>query len=213
MRKKINNTGILRINKSCAYFPCHKPLEDCAFCYCPFYPCGNQARGDFILTKYKLKIWSCKECSWIHKKSVVDNLFAGLKKGFALKAQSSKLNLEKTGIIILGHGSKLKEANNTLRDVTKQIKRQGPDLIEPAYLQLHKPALHASVKKIIKKGCRKVIIVPFFLFMGNHVKRDIPREIKNEERAYPGVEFVYAKNIGGDPRIGEIVIDCIKGAL
>lgn len=67
---------ILRQNKACACFPCHKGLEDCTFCYCPFYPCLNKKRGEYIfLQKTSRRIWSCKDCSWIHKKSIVDKIF------------------------------------------------------------------------------------------------------------------------------------------
>lgn len=61
-----------RKNKACRYFPCHKELEDCTFCYCPFYPCENKERGHFINDG---EIWDCSECNWIHKKETVDKIF------------------------------------------------------------------------------------------------------------------------------------------
>lgn len=208
-----------RLNRSCAYFPCHRGLEDCTFCYCPFYPCANAQLGEYVFSKGKGKIWSCKDCSWIHKKKVVDNIFNLLKKISLSQSQRSFAEASasiclRTGIIILGHGSLLKEANDTIIKVIKEIrKRKGPAIIEPAYLQLCKPDLHTAVKKVIKKGCKKVIVVPFFLFRGNHVSRDIPKTIEKEAKAYKGVEFVYAKSLGQDPRISDIVLDCIREAL
>jgi len=209
---------IKRLNKSCAYFPCHGGLEDCTFCYCPFYPCQNVELGRYIFMKDGRKIWSCKDCSWIHKKKVVDDIFNLLKK---INHKPSK-NLTggfvdidgKTGIIILGHGSLLKQANETIIKVIKEIKkRRGFAVIEPAYLQLCKPDLRTAVKKIIKKGCKKIIVVPFFLFKGNHVTRDIPKVIAKEAKANKNVEFVYANSLGQDHRISDIVLDCIKEAL
>jgi precorrin-3B C17-methyltransferase len=61
-------------NTSCKYFPCHKNLEDCTFCYCPFYACQNTKRGKFIEKDGKT-IWDCSNCEWIHKKKTVDKLF------------------------------------------------------------------------------------------------------------------------------------------
>ena len=118
------------------------------------------------------------------------------------------------GIIILGHGSKAKKANGTIPRVIKEIKKKtGITIIEPSYLQLSRPDLHASVNRIVERGCKKIVIVPFFLFTGNHVGRDIPNEIAREKKIYKDVEFVYAKNIGHDPRISDIVLSCIKEAL
>lgn len=211
---------IMRLNKSCAYFPCHKGIEDCTFCYCPFYPCGNLQLGKFIFTKDKRKLWSCMDCSWIHKKKVVDKIFDFLKESSSSQKARGIFSEDKggsdprCGIIILGHGSNLKQANNTIIRVIQEIKkRRWPGIIEPAYLQLCKPGLHTAVKRITGKGCKKIIVVPFFLFKGNHVSRDVPKAIEKEAQVYKNVEFVYAKSLGQDPRISDIVLDCIREAL
>lgn len=68
-----------RINTVCSAYPCHEGLEDCTFCYCPFYPCGQIEHGGRHLTVYKgtvkEKIWDCTGCNWIHKKNFVDKVF------------------------------------------------------------------------------------------------------------------------------------------
>lgn len=206
----------IRVNKSCAYFPCHKGLEDCTFCYCPFYPCLNKRLGNYVFLKKTGKnIWSCQACVWIHKENVVNNIFKSIRaSSINPHKDNQKLRTRNVGVIILGHGSKVKKANATISKVIKEIRRKGaPKIIEPSYLQMYSPNFHASVKKAINKGCKKIVVVPFFLFTGNHVSRDIPREIEREAKLYQGVEFIYAKNIGDDPRISEIVLDCIKKAI
>ena len=70
-----------RINKSCNAYPCHENLEDCTFCYCPFYACGNLKRGRYLVNPLTLKsVWDCSGCEWIHKKSVVDKIFRETRK-------------------------------------------------------------------------------------------------------------------------------------
>jgi Zn-finger protein len=67
---------IRRVNVGCRFFPCHRELEDCTFCYCPFYPCLNEKLGEYVYSKKAgEKIWDCQHCVWIHKKSVVDKVF------------------------------------------------------------------------------------------------------------------------------------------
>lgn len=52
------------IDYDCEYLPCHKELESCDFCYCPFYPCADGVTGgEWIKGK---NVWSCQYCDWIH---------------------------------------------------------------------------------------------------------------------------------------------------
>lgn len=58
------------LHRDCPYFPCHKRLEDCTYCYCPFYPCKDEALGRWIQNKDG-KIWDCSDCTIFHKKEMV----------------------------------------------------------------------------------------------------------------------------------------------
>ena len=52
------------LDYDCEYLPCHKELEACDFCYCPFYPCADGLTGgEWIKEK---DVWSCQHCDWIH---------------------------------------------------------------------------------------------------------------------------------------------------
>ena len=52
------------LDYDCEYLPCHKALEACDFCYCPFYPCADGLTGgEWIKDK---DVWSCQHCDWIH---------------------------------------------------------------------------------------------------------------------------------------------------
>lgn len=131
-----------------------------------------------------------------------------------IEQAGEKIKNKKSGIVILGHGSNLKKANYLVHRVAAEIrKRSGLDIVEPAYLQLCKPSLQEAIKKVVSNGCGKVIIVPFFLFIGNHVSRDIPGVIEKEAKIYREVDFIYTKNIGQDPRINDIVMDRIREAI
>ena len=205
-----------RVNKACKYFPCHKGLEDCTFCYCPFYPCLDAKRGNYIYSqKINKDIWSCQDCNWIHKKSVVDRIFDLIRSNKNIfESQFKKINTKNIGIIILSHGSKLKKANLLTCQIINSIKEKTAiKNVRPAYLQSVKPGLSETVSSLVRKGCKKVIIVPFFLLNGNHVTRDLPRAIQKEKERFPKIEFEYAKNIGQDSRVIEIILDRIREAI
>lgn len=214
---------VKRLNRVCGFFPCHKGLEDCTFCYCPFYPCADKGLGKYVYsTKRKKSIWSCKDCSWIHKKRSAEriyNLIRGcgndLRNNTPLfLAERRRLQNQNIGVVILSHGSRLKKANALIPRIVSEIKQAlGLKKIYPAFLQLISPGLSVSIKRLADRGCKKIIIVPFFLFEGNHVSRDIPEMIRNVKKRYPDVVFVRTKNLGGDPRMSRIVADKIREGM
>jgi Zn-finger protein len=58
----------------CKYYPCHIDLEDCTFCYCPYYPCEDETLGDW-LESLNDKIWDCSYCTWIHQVETVSQIY------------------------------------------------------------------------------------------------------------------------------------------
>ncbi|GEM_PF-821773 len=203
---------VKRLNRACKFFPCHAGLEDCTFCYCPLYPCLNEDRGEYIYSpKNNKKIWSCESCNWIHKKKVVDDIFELIRKN---RRPRKKIKDSRTGIIVISHGTKIKKASAILDRIVGKIRRDlGLDIIVPAYLQLCRPDLTKSIKRLVNQGCQRIIIVPFFLFNGNHVTRDIPGIIKKVRNKFPNLEFVYTKSLGEDGRVADIVSDMLREVL
>ena len=64
------------IDYDCDYLPCHKELEACDFCYCPFYPCADGVTGgEWIKGK---NVWSCQYCDWIHLEEPCQAIRKGL---------------------------------------------------------------------------------------------------------------------------------------
>ncbi len=54
----------------CQYYPCHFEGQDCAHCFCPLYPCKDPDLGRFIRTKRGKRLWSCVDCTLVHKPRV-----------------------------------------------------------------------------------------------------------------------------------------------
>lgn len=49
-------------------------LEDCEFCYCPFYPCEDESRGGYWKDTPKGRIWACERCTYVHRIEVVEQI-------------------------------------------------------------------------------------------------------------------------------------------
>jgi precorrin-8X/cobalt-precorrin-8 methylmutase len=120
----------------------------------------------------------------------------------------------KTGVIVLAHGSKVRTGNEGLFKIVDILRSMEKwDMVEAGFLQLAKPGLTEVVEDLIGRGAKRVVVMPLLLFSGNHVLKDIPEEIEQERMKFPDVEFCYAKNIGPDERIAQIVNDRIEDAV
>lgn len=114
----------------------------------------------------------------------------------------------KQGLMMLAHGSKVQETDETMTQYVEAIKTKAHfDYVEKAYLQLMDPDMDHAVENLYKEGVRKIFVFPFFLFSGNHILEDIPAELDRIQTTYSDVEFVYMKNIGFDNKLVEMILN------
>ncbi|MHC1576464.1 MAG: aminotransferase class I/II-fold pyridoxal phosphate-dependent enzyme [Methanosarcinaceae archaeon] len=74
LKRTIENaaSGNPSSRNTCEYYPCHFQGQDCTFCFCPFYPCEDEATGGrWIDSTTGGKVWSCEGCTIIHHPDVV----------------------------------------------------------------------------------------------------------------------------------------------
>lgn len=68
--KYLAGEGVEGPNLGCEYYPCHYHPQNCTFCYCPFYPCGDPSTGGRWIKEKG--VWSCEGCTWIHEDETVE---------------------------------------------------------------------------------------------------------------------------------------------
>lgn len=111
-------------------------------------------------------------------------------------------------ILLLGHGSKAKEANETLKKVAVAVKRAGGyGEVLPAFLQLAQPDFQGGVDILAARGFKDIIVMPYFLYPGLHVTQDIPAEIEKAASTHPGLKIQYAKWLGFHDKLIDITLE------
>ncbi|MBI5493123.1 MAG: precorrin-8X methylmutase [Deltaproteobacteria bacterium] len=111
-------------------------------------------------------------------------------------------------ILLLGHGSKAKEANETLKKVAVAVKRAGGyGEVLPAFLQLADPDFQEGVNSLVAKGFNDIVVMPYFLYPGLHVTQDIPAEIEKALSAHQGLKITYAKWLGFHDKLIDITLE------
>jgi sirohydrochlorin ferrochelatase len=119
-----------------------------------------------------------------------------------------------TAIVLLGHGSRLSDANRALEDVARDLRELlGGGWVEVAYLQLARPTLPDAVAGCVQAGADRIMIQPFFLFPGAHVLEDIPQTVETLRREHPRVEILLAPHLGAHRKLAEIALERLQEVL
>jgi len=105
-----------------------------------------------------------------------------------------------TGIIVFGHGSRIESANESVREAARELARAGGlEHVEPAFLELGEPDLEAAVARLAAQGVCQIRVIPYFLTLGTHLERDLPRIVKAISLANNGLEIEVTAPLDGHP--------------
>lgn len=116
----------------------------------------------------------------------------------------------KTGVVVLGHGSRAEDARSVFNEIVEMIEEKVDyEVVKGASMELAEPNLEQVIDEIADK-VDKISIVPLFLFPGVHIQEDIPELIDGLREEYPEVEFEFGENIGADEKIADIMVERIE---
>jgi precorrin-8X/cobalt-precorrin-8 methylmutase len=126
--------------------------------------------------------------------------------------------MDKTGLIIIGHGSKLPHNRENLEKLADILrKRAAFKTIEISFMIRNKPTISEAIESLAKKDVSKIVLIPAFLAPGVHTTREIPELIELKEKEpwlkERGIELVYGEPLGADERIAEIIEEKALKAL
>ncbi len=115
------------------------------------------------------------------------------------------------GILVLAHGSRVKETQDTINSVVDMLRgKMGEIPLEIAYMEFCDVNIEKGIDNLVAKGVTEIKAVPYFLFNGIHIKEDIPNEIEQALKKHPDVTVTLGKTLGADPRLAEILFDRIS---
>ncbi len=119
-----------------------------------------------------------------------------------------------TGIIIFAHGSRVHSANEAVRAVTEAAARAGNlGRVEVAFLEPHHPTLGETVARLVGAGVTRVVVVPYFLTLGLHLRRDLPGIVEQLSSVHKNVQIRVAPPLDGHPGLADILVDRAREAL
>ena len=118
-----------------------------------------------------------------------------------------------TGFIVFAHGSRIESANQAVRDIAARMAAARGDVVEAAFLELGEPDLAGATAKLVASGVSGIIVIPYFLTLGTHMQRDLPRLVEDAAGRNGNLDIHVASPLDGPPALLEALRDRAKDAL
>ena len=120
----------------------------------------------------------------------------------------------KTAILLMAHGSRIPEANDAVREIADMVKTMsGFEIVEIAYREQHLPNIQTGIDACVARGAERILLMPYFLFVGAHVQEDLPAEMEEGRKRHPGVEFAMGNHLGVHRKLAEVVVERVAETL
>lgn len=120
----------------------------------------------------------------------------------------------KTALLLMAHGSRIPEANDAVREIADMVKAMsGFEIVEIAYREQHLPNIQTGIDACVARGAERILLMPYFLFVGAHVQEDLPAEMEEGRKRHPNVQFAMGNHLGVHQKLAEVVVDRVAQAL
>jgi len=104
---------------------------------------------------------------------------------------------ENSGIIICGHGSRAKIAEEEFSLLATGLRARFPQLeVEYGFLEYSSPNIHMALDRLIAKGITNIYAVPGMLFSATHAQNDIPSVLITYMQKNPALTIKYGQELG-----------------
>jgi sirohydrochlorin ferrochelatase len=111
-------------------------------------------------------------------------------------------------VLLIAHGSRHTEANADLEYVAAELRRRGRyGIVVASFLELAEPGIEAGGVHCVEHGAERVILLPYFLSAGVHVRRDLTEACRRLAERFPHVQFRLAEPLGRHLGLLDVVAD------
>ena len=100
----------------------------------------------------------------------------------------------------------MESANDAVRVVAADAAHQGGwELAETAFLECA-PRLSDAVAALVGRGATAILVLPYFLTLGIHLQRDLPKLVEELASEY-GIPVRVTPPLDGHPELSRILVE------
>jgi sirohydrochlorin cobaltochelatase len=121
---------------------------------------------------------------------------------------------EKTAVMVCGHGSRDAAAVREFESVAQGLRDRLPQYdVDYGFLEFATPIIRTGLDALRARGATRILAVPGMLFAAGHAKNDIPSVLNAYQARNDGVEILYGRELGIDPKMIRAAGSRIEEAL
>lgn len=110
--------------------------------------------------------------------------------------------MEKLGIMICGHGSRSKTAEQEFGLLARSLKQRLPETpVEYGFLEYSAPNIHMGLDELRNAGVNHIVAVPGMLFAATHAKNDIPSVLTTYQGKHQHLKISYGRELALHPQM------------
>jgi len=108
----------------------------------------------------------------------------------------------KRGLILFAHGARDPRWAEPFHAIAATVRARSPELrVEVAFLELMTPDIGTAVQALAAEGCSRIDVVPLFLGMGGHLRRDLPPLLDAVAARHPSIAITLHPAAGEAPAV------------
>ena len=109
-------------------------------------------------------------------------------------------------VVLIGHGSSDRNAHDAFVYTANAIRLYYRN-VESCFLELDRPNIEEGIGRAVEGNPKVLLIVPYFLHKGAHIKRDVIKELDAAFQKYNFKNAYMAQHLGVDKKLVDIVIE------
>ncbi|HXG30489.1 MAG TPA: CbiX/SirB N-terminal domain-containing protein [Thermodesulfobacteriota bacterium] len=117
---------------------------------------------------------------------------------------------KKRALILVDHGSVIKEANDTIVEVANMVRQNGKcdfDIVKYAHMELAEPTISEAFDACVAEGAEEIVVHPYFLVPGRHSSMDIPSMVEDVAKKHAHVSYRVTEPLGLHQKIIEVILE------
>ncbi len=111
-------------------------------------------------------------------------------------------------IVIISHGSPRAETNRGFESLVARVAARLPEYeIAPAFFSIVRPDIGDQVAALASRGAKRILLLPYFLYSGQHVTVDIPVLLDECRRRFPHLVLDFLPTLENDPVLENLLVE------